>query len=268
MDKIAQVRRGANRSNSVTCISKAVSILNALNANINNIHDISKKVNLSNSSVHRLLQALVETGLAIEDPISHQYYLGFNLIKLTSNTNNAYQYVIRSAQDKLERLRDLSKETISLDVRMGMERVKLIVLMSQQSVAVIARPHDTSLIWTGAMGKVLLSQLAPQQLDDVLNRIELVPLTKFTITDKEAFRKEIENVRTQGYALSYSEAKVGISALSVPVRYFVEPLALSMTGPEIRFSQRMIDYLDDLKKTAQEIEKDLLRVTKLTNSSH
>ena len=260
MDKVAPVKRGAKRSNAVTCISKAVSILNALNSNINNINDISKNVNLSNSSVHRLLQALIETGLAIEDPLNHQYYLGFNLIKLTSNTNTAYQYLIRKAQDKIERLRSISKETIALDVRFGMERVKLLVLMSQESIAAMSRPNDTALLWTGAMGKVLLSQFSPEQLDLILEKIKLIPLTRYTITDKQVFKKEIEKTRMQGYALSYGEAVAGISAISVPVRYFIEPLALTMTGPEIRFSQRMMDYLEDLKKAAQEIERELLKI--------
>ena len=51
----------------------------------------------------------------------------------------------------------------------------------------------------------------------LVEELELEPLTEFSITDREAFRAEIEQVRRRGYAVMDEENELGMRAVAVPV---------------------------------------------------
>lgn len=68
-----------------------------------------------------------------------------------------------------------------------------------------------------ALGRVLLSQLPEVDFKAYLAALRPVALTKKTIVEKKALRREIERVRTQGYALVDEELDLGLRALAVPI---------------------------------------------------
>ena len=72
--------------------------------------------------------------------------------------------------------------------------------------------------WASASGRVLLGSLSQERLDDVLNRIELEPLTPRTIATRAGLEAELERVRVQGWSLVDQELEAGLRALAAPVR--------------------------------------------------
>jgi IclR family pca regulon transcriptional regulator len=71
--------------------------------------------------------------------------------------------------------------------------------------------------WASASGRVLLAGLPGEQLDSLLARTELEPLTANTITSRSELEAELERVRTQGWALVDQELEAGLRALAGPV---------------------------------------------------
>ncbi|EPC02838.1 IclR family transcriptional regulator [Litchfieldella anticariensis FP35 = DSM 16096] len=67
-----------------------------------------------------------------------------------------------------------------------------------------------------SMGRVLLAQLSDTELDAYLERVELIPYTDKTITDKAELRQCILKVRQQGYAIADQELDSGLRSLAVP----------------------------------------------------
>lgn len=247
---------------SVRTIARAVDILSALSDNVNSVSAITRQIKLSKSTVHRLLNALNESGLVVQDPIDHQYYLGQLLIKLASNPFTAHRHLMHCAYGEMKYLRDISEESVTLHIKMGIQRIRLSELTGTHDVKYIGRPGSNDPVWEGAMGKVLLAQVPEDELAVILDSIELVALTPNTITDKHKFRREIEKVKNQGYATSYGETILGVSSISVPVRDYVEPVALSIVGPEYRFASRMLSLISELEKSTNRISQDLLRMRK------
>ena len=98
------------KSDTVKSIRRAVDILNALSRNLRKISDIAPALNLSNSTVHRLLQSLKESGLVVQDPVHHEYYLGSLFGQLAFNPITTHQYLIYCAYQKMEYLRQFSGE--------------------------------------------------------------------------------------------------------------------------------------------------------------
>ncbi len=69
-----------------------------------------------------------------------------------------------------------------------------------------------------AMGRVLLANLPPADLDHYLATTSLKQLLPRTITDPGALRKELDTVRRTGYALVNQELEDGLVAIAAPVR--------------------------------------------------
>jgi IclR family transcriptional regulator, pca regulon regulatory protein len=69
-----------------------------------------------------------------------------------------------------------------------------------------------------SMGRVLLAGLDPDAFEAWLERGPLAALTTRTVTEKDAFRGIIGEVRARGYATAVDQLDYGITALAVPVR--------------------------------------------------
>jgi len=72
--------------------------------------------------------------------------------------------------------------------------------------------------YAGSMGKVLLAGLSDTKLDEYLASVRRVAHTKETVTSAAILRREIAEVREQGYALNRGEMTPGIVGVAVPVR--------------------------------------------------
>lgn len=69
-----------------------------------------------------------------------------------------------------------------------------------------------------SMGKVLLAYLDDDSLEDRLARLRLEPFTPHTITDVDALRSHLMEVRAAGYALNDQELEIGLRSVAAPVR--------------------------------------------------
>jgi len=67
------------------------------------------------------------------------------------------------------------------------------------------------------VGKAMLAFLAPNRRDALLAEIELERLTEHTITDRKAFRAELDHVRETGIAICDREELLQVVGLAAPV---------------------------------------------------
>jgi IclR family KDG regulon transcriptional repressor len=73
-------------------------------------------------------------------------------------------------------------------------------------------------VLAGAGIKAMLSQLPDEEIDEILARTELKRFTRYSITNKAAYRKEILDVRRQGIAYDREEYIEGMVAFAVPIK--------------------------------------------------
>src|SRR5207248_5209512 len=80
--------------------------------------------------------------------------------------------------------------------------------------------HDGSRLpaYCTSMGKVLLADLPPDELAEVLEPIQLVDRGPNTITTRAALLAELGRVRARGVALNNEELAYGLRSIAVPVR--------------------------------------------------
>jgi DNA-binding IclR family transcriptional regulator len=118
-------------------------------------------------------------------------------------------------------------------------------------------------VYTGSAGKILLSELKSNELQLLVENLQLNPIGPHTVTDKKTLLKELEKVRKQGYATSFGERIHGSASISVPIENYICPVALSVLGPDNRFSlNMMMNVLKEMKKSAIRISKKLIETNR------
>jgi DNA-binding IclR family transcriptional regulator len=248
----------------INTIVRASEILLLLSNGIGRIADVSKRLRLSKATTHRLLKTLQLTGFVAQDPVSRSYFLGPLIPRLASNPMFAHQHLIASSFERMDFLRNRTHETVVLQIRNGSQRMVLEEMLGLYPIRYYGGKGHSAPLYAGAAGKVLLSQLEDEELDKLLRSIQLVQLTSSTITDERVLRKELEGVRKKGYALSAGEVMAGSAAISVPVKNYFCPVAISVVGPDNRFLRKRMSFLEELKQGANQIS-EILRQTVVTD---
>jgi len=67
------------------------------------------------------------------------------------------------------------------------------------------------------LGKMLLSGLENEQLDNMYPQEALSSLTSFTIRTKSELFKQLPRIREQGYALDLQEGVMGFNCIAAPI---------------------------------------------------
>lgn len=252
----------------VNSITKSAEILKNLSSGVDRISDLSNHLHISKSTVHRLLKTLEKSKFVMQDPITRRYYLGPLIMVLASSPIIAHQNLIACSFEEMKFLRDLTKETVTLQVRIGLERICLEELQSFENIKYTTGKGFVTEIYTGSAGKVLLSELEDNELQLLIKHIRFVPVGPNTITDKRFFLRELKKVREQGYATSFGERVPGGSSISVPIKNYICPVALNVLGPDNRFSlAAMMDTLKEIRQSALRISKKFTRPLRSAQAS-
>jgi len=237
----------------VNSVHRAAEILTMLSLGKNRITDIYNELGLSKSTAHRLLKALEECGLVFQDPISHKYFLGPLIIKLSSDPLLSHQNLILCAHDEMRTLRDVSGETVALFLPVGINRLCLEEIDSNQSIKYVVEKGSVSPIYAGSAGRVILSELSKASLTRLLKNITFSKLAPNTITDPKILLKALDVIRKKGYAVSHSETSDGALSISAPVRGYHYPVAIGIIGPKYRFHHKLDSLVETIKKCAKQI---------------
>jgi DNA-binding IclR family transcriptional regulator len=248
----------------VNTISRGAEILKIISEGYTRLEDIYPKVCLSKSTTHRILTSLVFSGFAFQSPVNRNYYLGPLFLRLSSKPTVAHQMLILSSVNGLRRLRDASGETTLMMIPNGDQKLVLKEVRSKQKIALSLGNGSTVPLYVGSSGRILLSQYTDKDLDQIFGKMNMVPVSPNTITEKNLLKKEIYRIRKKGFATSSGEMLPDSAGISVPVKGYFCPVALCVIGPKFRF--KPLSILDELNQTATRISERLLLSEENTRS--
>nr|WP_297457886.1 IclR family transcriptional regulator C-terminal domain-containing protein [uncultured Halomonas sp.] len=127
---------------------------------------------------------------------------------------NNYRSVI---QQHLEDITQRIGESSSLGVLDGSEVIYVARSAAPHRLMAITLSVGTRLPAVAtSMGRVLLAQLPDAELDALLAATPLTTYTEHTITDRQALRERLDEVRRQGYCIVDQELDSGLRSLAVP----------------------------------------------------
>lgn len=237
----------------VQSVTRVVSILNCLCNDINSITDIAHSCKLHRATVHRLLKAMENSNMVIQDPFSHQYYLGQLFAQMVSSPHTTHASLIVQSIQKMRQLSVITEETIVLSVLMGFQHIRLHTIQSQNYLRVIEE-RSTAQINPGSISRVLLSQLDDSLLKVVVSHVFFKPIIDQIPVSKEKLLRQIKQVRKQGYSVSFGESMKGVLAISCPIKNYALPAAIGILGPESRIKPSKDEFVQELMAAATYID--------------
>lgn len=239
----------------VNSIVRSIEILKALADGSNRLTDICERLQLTKGSAHRLLKTLERSELVKQDPRSRLYCLGPLFIQIASRTTIEHQFLITHSIHEMKRLRDFSKETVNLQIPVGTERLVIWEVQSLESLKYVGGKGAVYPIFVGSAGKALLAQLDADALEILLRKFYYVPSAPNPVKNPTTLMAEVRKAEKQGFAVSFGERIAGSASVSVAIKNYICPVALTVVGPFERFTSF------GLKKVANEMKESSRRIS-------
>ncbi|HSP47466.1 MAG TPA: IclR family transcriptional regulator [Clostridiaceae bacterium] len=207
--------------------------------------DISTKLDLNKSTVHRLLASLISMDYVRQDPASGKYTLTFKLLSLAEAFRSKVD-VVSIAHPYLEQIMEKSSETVHLVQREGSDVVYIDKVESNaSSVRMVSRIGLRQPLYCTAVGKAILATLPEEEVRKIWEESRVRKLTEHTIVDFESFLKELDLSRKRGYALDNEENEIGVRCIAVCIKDYrgAAVNAFSISAPVTRMPDERIEEL-------------------------
>lgn len=216
------------------------------------VEDIAQAIGMPRSSVYRFLLTLKREGLLEQDQQSGRYTLGLKLLELGEIVHS--RLVLETiAIPYIKELARLSGETVQLIAIYDDRGMCIYAEESSSPLRVAPERGQTLPLYAGASEQVILAFLPEEKRERVLSG-SLVPLTPRTVTDPDALRARLEEIRRQGYVITSGEAYLGSIGVAAPVfdRDRNAVASISVSGPTERMDREKQEFL----------RRELLRITR------
>ncbi|MFQ5882124.1 MAG: IclR family transcriptional regulator [Candidatus Methylomirabilales bacterium] len=222
------------------------------------VTQLSARLGLAKSTVHRLLTTLLERGYIQKNLRTNQYRLGIKTWELGCLAVS--QLGLREvARPLMEELAHKTREIVHLSIRDGAEVVYIDKIESPQPIQAYSRIGSRMPAYCVATGKAILAHLPESALKRVFGR-RLKAHTPRTLATWGALRKDLERVRTQGYSVNRGEWRENVCGLAAPIFNHAGEVvaAMGITVPAVRFTQEFLEWAIPLvKETTRQASRQL-----------
>lgn len=204
------------------------------------ISELSRRLGVAKSTVHRLAATLAAEGLLEQDRESEKYRLGIALFRLGALVRRRMD-ISSQGRPYLYALREKTNETVHLAILDGTEIMYVYNLESTQAIRMRSDLGVRKPAYCTAEGQAILA-FQPQPVIDAVIAQGLTPRTPQTITDPAELIKALAVVRQRGCAIEDEESEIGMRGISAPIRNDAGDVvaAVGLAGPATRLSKKAI----------------------------
>ena len=222
------------------------------------LSEVARATGLTRAAARRFLLTLVTLGyMSVTDG-------RFSLRPRVLELGYAYLSSVslpEVAEPHMESLVAEVNESSSISVLDDTDVVYIVRVPTRRIMSITLSVGTRLPAYATSMGRVLLAGLPDPELDERLERIDLVRLTARTITDQAPLRATLDAVRQQGYAIVDQELEEGLRSIAVPIRdgsgVVVAALNVSVHASRASVAALRKEFLPPARRTADAIEQDL-----------
>lgn len=201
----------------VQSVDRAVRILTMLAGNPFpvGVAELANRLQLSTTSVHRMLTTLAALGWVEQNTRTSRYRLGTRFLGAGAAGLITHP-LVQHGRHFLERLSEITGFDAFLSTLVGSRVVYLAKTDGEQGLGNAFEPGVSLPAHSMATGKLLLAYTTREVRDEIY-KAGLEPYAKGTITDPDELEAELATILTQGYALDRGERFDYSRAMAVPV---------------------------------------------------
>lgn len=196
--------------------------------------EVAGLLDMPRSTTYRYLQTLRSYGLVEEDE-SRGFRLGSRILQL-ARIARAGLGLSEVALPAMREVAAKTGEAVLLTRRSGSSVVCVERIESAHPVRLTYERGHVLPVHAGASAKVLLAFSTPEEIEEVLATARLKRFTARTVTDPRTLRKQLEEIRQQGYAVTDGEVDDGVRGVAAPIMASDGRVVagLSVAGPAFR----------------------------------
>ncbi|MET8329904.1 IclR family transcriptional regulator [Streptomyces sp. NPDC005181] len=199
------------------------------------LDELAEELNVPRSSMHQLLQTLVDCGWVRTDSTGSLYGIGIRAL-LTGTSYLDGDPQVRAARPYLDEASDALGETIHLARLDGPDVIYLATRESHEYLRSISRVGRRIPAHAGALGKALLAERSDDELP--LPEGPLTAFTENTHTGRDTLLADLAGVRERGYSIDREETVTGIAGFGFTLRYDTPAIdAISCSIPVARLTE-------------------------------
>lgn len=245
----------------VQSVDRSLSILEVLSDYENGlgITEISEKVKLHKSTVHRLLATLIYKGYVKQQDKDNKYKLTLKLFEL-GNKKIQKMDLVAVAKPYLKELVEKTNEVAHLVVTEDTEIIYVGKEESQNTIRTHSTIGDRRPLYCTAVGKSILSYMEDDKIQEIWNKSNVQKLTEYTITDFDEFKEYLNKVRKNGYAVDEQENEIGVRCVGASIFDYKGEVcgAISISGSIITFTEEKLqDFSNFIIEYSHKISKEL-----------
>ncbi|WP_157014582.1 IclR family transcriptional regulator [Mesorhizobium xinjiangense] len=180
------------------------------------LNEIATRCGIGKSAVQRVVHTLRHLGYVERAEDDRGYVPGIRFLDNTLDYLRLNPLIARASPVLLELRRNV-RERVDLSLRDGLRLVYASRLQSKRETFFATLVGQSVPVYCTSGGMAVMAHLDDDEVDDIIERSDRVPITPRTITEPDAIRRQVCQARDNGYALALEQVLVGEVAIGVAI---------------------------------------------------
>ncbi len=223
------------------------------------LQEIYMQLSIPQTTAYRILCTLIRREYMIYSDVSKRYILSKKLLMLGYRTLSEYS-LLESVLPRMRALRALIHETRCVGVLGDRSGILIEQVQGDHAFCFTMSPGKSFELHCSAPGKAIMANLPRVECEKYLERMEFTFHNERTITCRERYEKELEEVFECGYAMDREEELTGVVCVGAPILNHVGyPCgAIWTSAPKDRVVDANAEFvIGSIKDAAYRISKDM-----------
>lgn len=218
----------------IRSVERALAVLDAFDADHQSLtlQEIGRRTGIPKATTFRLVSSLQEAGYLIRDS-QQQFSLSLKVTRLaglvlsTTGIRDIARPIMAEVSAK-------TGETVTLNARLGDERICIDVVETPATLMTIIKPGEHVSLAIGAIAQMFLAYSPETEVERIISAHSM------TRSAKAALKNALAQFRKDGYAISTGQRVAGLTAIAVPIFDAKDEVhhTMGITGPSSRMDTR------------------------------
>ena len=221
------------------------------------LQEIANEMGMAKSSAFVIVQTLLELNyITTVQNNNKKYCLGIETFSLGMKYVNDMS-LVKQCSIYLPPIAEKYNKTAFVAVMNGSKIVYVYKYVAQNARLASCAIGSRKDAYATSLGKAIMAFLPKEEQSKLVDKIQFKALTKYTITSKQEFLKELEKTRERGYSLDVRELEDITSCCGAPIfDYNGVVAAVSLSD---LYNENLDDeqVARDLKEVAMQISKSM-----------
>lgn len=233
----------------IRAVERALAIFDAFDREHQSLtlQEIGDRIGMPKATTFRLVNTLHNSGFLVRLE-GQRYSLSLKVVRLAGLVRSTIS-VREIARPTMAEVSERTGETVTLNARLGRERICIDVVETPAPLMTIVKPGEHVSLLFGATARLLLAYMGEAEIDAV------VAADAPSGFDPEALKAQLAAYRRDGYAHTSNQRIQGVTAVAVPLFDVEEQVhhTLAITGPSVRMDPGIDGLIGVMQDAGQRI---------------